>query len=98
LDMERMEQTLHSMLDHCRVSPDREFFQIDVEDAVKVFSNWAFPLGLIPVPDIDYFVMKGLDGHTLIPLTEGRTPVKKKSLDWRYAPETVYSLKKKGLI
>ena len=98
LDMERMEQTLHAMLDHCRVSSDREFFQIDVEDAVKAFSDWAFPLGLIPVPDIDYFVMKEPDGHTFIPLTKGRIPGKKKSLDWRYAPETAYSLKKKGLI
>lgn len=31
-------------------------------------------------------------------LAKGRTPDKKKSLDWRYAPETVFSLTKKGLI
>jgi len=97
LDMVRMEQTLHAMLDHLRVSVDREFFLIDVESAVKAFSDWAFPLGLIPVPDVDYFITKDQDGHTFIPLTKGRTP-EKKSIDWRYAPETVYSLQKKGLV
>jgi len=54
LDMERIEQTLHRMLDHCRVNPDREFFQIDVEQAVKVFSSWTSSLALIPIMGIDY--------------------------------------------
>ena len=97
-DMKRIEQTLHAMLDCLRVSPDREFFSIDVDTAVKFFSDWAFPLGLIPIPEIDYLIKEEQDVKIYIPLTDSRMPDKKQKLDYRYSPETVFFLKKKGII
>jgi len=88
--MEWMEQTLHRMLDHLRVSPDREFFRIEVGQAVRVFSDWAFPLGLIPVPGVDY----DLEPDGIAALHPERVPKPAQDLDWKYAPSRRYMIER----
>lgn len=54
LDMQFVEQTLHRMLARFRISPDREFFQIDLVNSVEVFSDWICKAGLLPKEREDY--------------------------------------------
>ena len=71
LDMQRIEQTLHRMLDHTRVNNNREFFRIAPGRAIETFSDWAAPLGLIPIEGVDYEVLDG----TIHTLHDRATPV-----------------------
>lgn len=76
LDMLQIEQTLHQMLDHCRINRDREFFAIGVEQAVGVLSAWASQLALIPIKGIDFEISE--DGIRTLhqnPIPLRRVPV-----------------------
>jgi hypothetical protein len=59
LDMQKIEQALHRMLDHLRVNGNREFFRVKPGRAIEVFSDWTAPLGLIPVEGEDYEITNG---------------------------------------
>ena len=73
--MQRIEQTLHKMLDTTRINCGREFFRVDLEVAIKVFSNWACSMRLIPEKGIDFLDYGEIALMHSDVLTHGAPPV-----------------------
>lgn len=71
LDMQFVEQTLHRMLSRYRVTRDREFFRIELSQAVDLFSDWISHAQLVPIEGQDYVVQ----GDAVEPLHLGSIPL-----------------------
>jgi hypothetical protein len=82
LEMQFVEQTLHRMLTRFRVTPDREFFRIGLDEAVHIFSEWILAARLLPVQGEDFVV----EGEGIAPLHLGALPLVGK-VDKELSPE-----------